>query len=340
MKKHSLRNNWNIAVNSLAPVSTFFVCLFSWFLANSQVTTNDAAEKKVDYLERIYFSGENKEGLDTKILITLQELQSKVPTPALAKQVTFLIDIQGKTQASDNACDILELLAVGIYNIDAAEAILQGVKKPSDQAKAKSVDALESINKLNSTSTNLSSSARNLQWSSYLLNGNSYGSFASGAGKVANTAGAVGLATSAAGQAGQTAKQLNDVGKSLGISFKKKGKPCSDVPKKDIQIGEHAGNVSMTAGTNAATGGNTAFSTTVINIPRISSASLRTLTDSVRSRAGVESAERAFNEALSTITVKHTGSTDGLADWLEDKFRSKFKLVDYGTGKINLSVKN
>lgn len=159
-------------------------------------------------------------------MIALQELQEKLPTPALAKQVSFLVDIKDKASEADNACDILDLLAVGIYNIDAAEAVQRGVRTPSDKAKTKSVDALASLNKLNSTSSNLSSSASNLGWSSYLLSGGKYSSFASGAGKVARTAGTVGNVAGVVGQAGQTVKQLGDVGKSLGIGLKKKTSPA------------------------------------------------------------------------------------------------------------------
>lgn len=200
---------------------------------------------------------------------------------------------------------------------------------------------MASLNKLNNTSNNLSSTARNLQWSSYLLNGG--GSFASGAGKLANTAGNIGNIAGAAGQAGQTAKQIGDIGKSLGISFKKKDKACNDVSKKDIEIGEH---VALLASTNTNTNTNVntkivpAVATlTTINIQGISSSSLRALTDTLRTKPGIQSAEKSYNEALSTITVSHLGTTDALADWLEDKFSTKFKLIDYANGKINLVSK-
>lgn len=331
---------------AISSVSFLLAGLFFSFDIHAQAQSGNAAEKKVDYLERIYFSGENKEGLNTKILIALQELQEKTPTPALAKQVTFLIDIRDKASAAGNACDVLDLLAVGIYNIDAAEAVQQGVRTPSDKAKARSVDALASLNKLNSTSNSLSSSARNLEWSSYLLSGGKYGSFASGAGKVARTAGTVGTIAGAAGQAGQTVKQLGEVGKSLGISLKKKDKPCDDVAKKDIEIGEHLA-LTTSSNTNASTNTNstaqenlnTATSTTVISIQGISSSSLRALTDTLKTKQGVQSVEKSYNGTLSTISISHLGTTDALADWLEDKFSSKFKLIDYAAGKINLTAK-
>ena len=321
-------------------VSTLIFCLLT-FLNPGAVRAQVSPEKKVDYLERIYFSGENKEGLNTQILIALQEIQERAPTTALAKQATFLLDIKDKASAEDNACDLLDLVAVGIFNIDAAEAVKQGVKPPSDKAKAKSVDAIASLDKLNSTSYNLSSGARDLEWSSYLLSGGHYGSFAAGAGKVARTTGTIGVAAGAAGQVGRTTKQLGDIGKSMGIRIGgKKDKPCKEVEKKNIEIGEHLAPVANTAAnTDAATKPDAAASTTIITISGISSSSLRTLADALREKAGVQSAEKSYNETASTISVLHAGSTDALADWLEDKFGNQFKLVDYGSGKINLAAK-
>ncbi len=295
----------------------------------AQTPSSASAEKKVDYLERIYFSGENKEKLNIGILIALQEMQQKAPTTALAKQVTFLIDVKDKANAADNACDVLDLLAVGIYDIDAVEAVQQGVRPPSDKAKAKSADATENLNKLSSASGSVSSSARSLEWSSYLLSGGNYGSFAAGAGRLANTAGTIGYVAGTAGQVGQTVKDV-------GSFFKKKDKPC-DVPKKDVPLGEHAA-LPAVAGTNPPAQTN-AMSTTVITIPGISSAALRALTDSVRGKADVQSAEKAYNETTSTITVMHSGSSDVLADWFEDKFANEYKVLNYGSGKINLALK-
>ncbi len=333
---------------------TALICLCSVYGVNAQ-EQQTVTEKRVDYLERIYFSGENKEGLNGKILVAIQELRERTPTPALAKQATFLIDIQDKASAADNACDILDLLAVGIYNIDAVDGSKQGVKTPSNKAKETSVDALSSLNKLNTTSGNLSASARNLGWSSYLLSGGKASSVLSGAGKVANTAGAISDVAGIAGQAGKTAQQITDIGKSFGIGFKKKDKACNVVTKKDIEIGDHSvqstgttANANATVNTNSfasnntvtsTTGNNAVTSTTVINIPGIGSPSLRALADTLRTKAGVQSAEKAYNESLSTITVVHTGSTDALADWLEDKLSSRFKLVNYANGKINLAPK-
>jgi hypothetical protein len=324
-------------------LSSLFFCS-NIFAADkaSRFYSDTTAEKKVDYLERIYFSGEDKAGLNENILITLQELQEKSPTPALAKQVTFLIDIQDDANAAKNACEVLDLLAVGIYNIDAAEAKLQGVQRPSDKAKTKSVNALASIQKLNSTANSLSSNASNLAWSSYLLSGGKYGTFASGAGKVANGAAKFGNTLGAVGQAAETGKQVIGIAKGFGADklFKKKDKACNDVDKKDIVIGEHGAAPAKTATTEkAATALAGTETQTVVNITSVSNSLLRSFTDTIKTKPGVRSAEKTYNETLSTVTVFHTGTTDNLADWIEDKLGSKFKLGEYGPGKINLTPK-
>ncbi|MFT4019052.1 MAG: hypothetical protein QM668_18965, partial [Agriterribacter sp.] len=79
--------------------------------------------------------------------------------------------------------------------------------------------------------------------------------------------------------------------------------------------------------------------TTIISIPGITSTALRSLTDAVETRPGVQAAARNYNETLSTITVTHSGNTDDLADWIEDKFGTKYKLIGYSTGKINIAPK-
>ena len=238
-----------------------------------------AAEKKVDYLVRIYFSGENKEGLNKKILVTLQEIKEKTPTPGLAGQLTFLLDIQDKASEAKNACEVLDLLAVGIYNMDAPEAVELGVQLPTDKAKAKTADAIASLNKLSTVSSSLGSAANNLAWSSYILSGGKYSSFFASAGKVGNVAGSLGAAAGAAGQAGEVIKELGGLGKSL--PFGKKDKPCSDVKAKTIDIGEHvaqqAGVVQSSAGESTASPRPPKLpdSTVVIKIDGISSATLK-----------------------------------------------------------------
>ena len=43
-------------------------------------------EKQVDYIEQIYFSGKNKEGLTAMILATIQTMEKQQATTAVAKQ--------------------------------------------------------------------------------------------------------------------------------------------------------------------------------------------------------------------------------------------------------------
>lgn len=59
----------------------------------------------------------------------------------------------------------------------------------------------------------------------------------------------------------------------------------------------------------------------------------------MEARPGVQTTTRNYNETLSTITVIHSGSTDDLADWIEDKFGTKYKLVGYSAGKISIAPK-
>lgn len=299
--------------------------------------SSTAAEKKVDYLERVYFSGQNKEGLNTQIMIVLQAFQDKPLTPSLEKQTSFLADIQKKIPAAADACEVLDMLSVGIYNLDAAEALKQGVRSPSDNAKVKTFDALSGINKLHSASTNIGTSARGLEQTTYASNGGQRNSVATGAGKVASTATTVGNVATAAEQAGQTAKQLEDVGKSFGIGTKKKDKPCPGVPRKEIAVGEHQ---QQTLSASANTASQVAsITTTVIQIQGISSSSLKTFTDGLRSKPGVKSAEKTFNEQSSAVTVVHEGSTDVLADWIEEHFGNQLKTVNYSSGQISLASK-
>lgn len=310
-------------------LSSTFVFSQPAFAQQAAVST----EKKVDYLERVYFSGQNKDGINTQIMIVLQEFQDKAISATLSKQTSYLADIQKKIPEAEDACEVLDMIAVGIYNLDAAEAVKQGVRTPSDKAKVKTFDALSSLNKLQSASANIGTSARGLEQTTYASNGGQRNSVASGAGKVANTANTVGNVANAAQQAGQTAKQLGEVGKSLGIGTKKKDKPCSDVPKKDIAVGDHNFQESTLVTATSAT------TTTVVSIQNITSSALKSLTENLRSKPGVKSADKSFNEQSSTITVVHEGSTDVLADWIEETFGSQLRTLNYSAGKISLAAK-
>src|SRR4051812_42438148 len=87
-------------------------------------------EKKVDYLEKIYFSGKNKADLYDMILLTVNQLGSRfdstmLPSPAFLKQYVFLKNISPQANAAKDACEVLDLIAVGIRDLDIEEAIAQ-----------------------------------------------------------------------------------------------------------------------------------------------------------------------------------------------------------------------
>jgi hypothetical protein len=348
MKKNSYFKPMPYNRNSM--LLHFFILLSGLFFCNNifaadktnRFNGDTTAEKKVDYLEKIYFSGEDKEGLNTQILITLQEFEGKETTLAVTRQYAFLSGIKERAGVAESACDILDMLAVGIYNIDAAEASQQGVRPGSSKAKAKSVDGLASLGKLSSAAGNLNGGASNVAWNSYYLSGGKFSGLTSGASKVAGAAAQVGNIAGAAGQAGQTLKQLSGIAKDLGADklFGKKDKPCKDVDKKDIAIGEHViPSANKTATTEKTVALDGTEMQTVISIPGVSNSLLRSVVDTIKTKPGVRSVEKAYNETLSTVTVSHTGTTDSLSDWIEDKLGSKFKLADYSNGKINLVAK-
>jgi hypothetical protein len=320
------------------------------FCQNSGNANTVNNEKKVDYLLKIYFSGENKEGLNTKILVALQELEPKLSNPNLAKQFSFLNDIKEIANNAEDACDILDILSVGIFNIDAIESSNNGVKLPTEKAKKSSVNALAGLNTLQSASRDINANARELAYNS-LYYANSAGLY-SGASKVAGTAANVGNAINTVSQTAQTLQKIGSIGKSMGINIPKKDKPCSEVKKKEIVIGEHfvmnlesspktpiINNENTTVLTNPSQLTTETLNKTVLTIKGVTSSALRTLTEALKTKQGVLTAEKSFNEASSTITITHTGNTDVFADWIDDNYGSVYKLLDYSNGKINLIAK-
>jgi hypothetical protein len=181
-------------------------------------------EKKVDYIERIYFSGKNKSDLNNMILATVQGIEEKPATKAVARQYVFLAGIESKANSAKNACEVEELLAAGIYGIDVVEAINQNIPKPSPQATTNAGDALANVNNLNSSTTNLNSSV-------YTLSNGSYS-----AGKVGSVTTKVGSGFQTLSAGTQVTDQVGKTLKSLGLH---KDRPCSSVPQKDIAIGQH-----------------------------------------------------------------------------------------------------
>lgn len=320
--------------------------------ASANTNSTSVPEKEVDYLEWIYFSGENKEGLNAKILMAGQQMQKLKPSPALAKQMNFLVETKDEMDDADNACEVLDLLAAGIYNIDAAEAVAQGVKPPSDKAKKKTVDAVASLDKLTSTSNSLSGSARELEWSSWILNNGKYGGFTKSMGSLANTAGTVGAVGGVVGGAARTGKALGDFGKGLGIGSGKKKKPCDDVPKKDIVLGQHgvapatvaaAQTASDNATQNPQAGAATMASATgtEIVINNITDEQLSLLAAAMRKTSGITSVnDDNFSNNTSTLIVNHTMASVGeLVEKVKSCTKLNLKLVSRNSKNAVLEVK-
>jgi hypothetical protein len=122
--------------------STFFFISHS----KSQTTpTIDDSEKKVDYFEKIYFSGKNKVGINALYLATIQQLEGKSLSPVVAKQYALLVALKEQVFNAENACDALDIIAVGIYSIDANSAINQGIEAPTEKVKKKTFADVSSV---------------------------------------------------------------------------------------------------------------------------------------------------------------------------------------------------
>ncbi|MGN6436035.1 MAG: hypothetical protein ACTHMM_05860 [Agriterribacter sp.] len=337
-------------INGSLPFALFFVVLLvcgsgSLYARGTapypsvHISQDTSAEEKIDYIERIYFSRKNKDDLNVMILTTLQDLEGAQATTSVAKQYAFLSGIKEKADASETACDILEILAAGAYALDAKKAAAQQVLLPNDAAKAKAGDALQS---LSNTFGSVNSSLGNAAYNSYVLSRGKVNIF--GASNTVYTI--AGTANTITGSLSEGKKLYNE-GKKIWKQLGGGNGPCKKVPYKDIAIGRHEvpqqGAQQNTSQQQQKTGQNSNNSaesiTTIISIPGITSGALRSLTDAMETRPGVQTATRSYNETLSTITITHSGSTDDLADWLEDKFGKQYKLVGFSVGKINMAPK-
>jgi len=200
-----------------AKISPYKVCR-----SRPQVTTDTMAEKKVDYLEQIYFSGKNKENLNRAIAAVILDMEAKPATEAVTKQYLFLGGIKDQATAAEDACEIEDILAVGIYDIDPAEAALQNIPQPGKKFSEKFDKTLAGVN-------GLSNSTANAALSVFVLSKGSAGTLglANNAAFVGNTVGTI-----AAG------KKAYDDTKKL-IRWVSGDKPCKKVHPKNIEIGPH-----------------------------------------------------------------------------------------------------
>jgi hypothetical protein len=294
-------------------------------------------ESKIDYLASIYFSGQNKEGLTARILVAMQDIQEKQPTESIVKQLTFLVEVKEKIEAAEDACDILDLLAAGMYALDAKEAVGLGVKMPSTKAKSNTVDAVAGINNVNSSASSLSSSASHLSWNSYYSGNPKLQGVGRTAGKVSGAANTLSGVGGTIGASVETGKQVAGVLKGLGLGKGKKDKGCKDVDQKEIRIDDRpavAKDQAVVKDTVVNAAPETVTNTTIITLTSVDYNFLREITETLKTNENVKQAEKKFNEAASTITLTHTGTTDGIADWLLDKFSSKLKMVELDNGKV------
>jgi hypothetical protein len=220
--------------NSFLFLSTF--CLIAFFLLcyplhakSFDLKENIAdtnSESKVDYLEKIYFSGTNKKDMNNKILITIQDLEGKHATAAVAAQYTFLNGIKTNAENAKNACEVANLLAAGIYGLDALEAINQNIPKPNKETSSQVEPALNAASSISNTVSDAA-------WTKWYLSGGS----ATGAARTGMTAYKVSAATSMASQTAHAVQETQKLINGLHLSG---DKPCKNIPQKDIQIGDHS----------------------------------------------------------------------------------------------------
>ncbi len=314
-------------------IPVLLVLLF--FCGETMGQTAQSGEAKADYLLRIYFSGENKDGIVKDLLVTLQELEGKTSNASLSDQFDFLYQMEDNISNADDSCDALDLLAIGIYQLDASAAAEHGVLLPSEEAKVKSADALANLNKLSAKTKNLSRTATNVALQGLIAKGGSSKLL----GSIARTSNTVGDVASVANQSSQSILEVGELGKSLGIG--KKDKPCSKVPQKDIQIGPHHIEEVVMVATTSIEGDGVGRDTlkTVITVSNLSFSTLRTITDTLEVKEDIHTVDKAYNEKLSTITVYHFGETDELAEWIYDRLNHVLKLVSYDTGTISFAAR-
>lgn len=274
MKKYAVRffSGKNLR-SSLLALFLFIACGFAAKAGNTNslhsMLGDTLTEKKVDYLELIYFSGKNKQELSGYILAVLQQMESKNATTAVAMQYTFLSGIKDKVESSKNACEVLEMIANGIYAIDANEAIQMGIAKPKSDGKG-SINAAEALSSLST----LNSTTNNMAWQSWVLSGGkTTGTTMAIAGTTNKVANTLAVADQATQMIGQGSKVLKGFGLGGG------DKPCKEVPVKMIAIGDHTPQptaVTTSVGTSTPSGVvNTASPTQAANNTENSAGALR-----------------------------------------------------------------
>ena len=291
--------------------------LFNTITAVCQTDLSYPAEKKVDYLEKIYFSGSNKEGLTDSIEVYVSRMSKRfdstlIPSPEYLKQFVFLQKIQPQLPNTKDACDILDLLAVGIRNIDIEEAMAQKIKKPSEDAVNNSADALEGIGKVNNAVSSTSGALNSLAWANYYRSGKTVGF-----GATRSIAGAADMLETGV----ELAKQGKDIANALGM-FGGKNKSCKEVDKKNIALGEHKftpiskqslASTAQTETTEKTVTTVASVTATTVTINNISFKQLSTLRDLLEKMKGVHDVVTDnFNNNVAVLKVSHELKLDDL----------------------------
>ena len=270
-----------------------------------------AAEKKVDYLEQIYFSGQNKEGLSNMMAGAIQGLDGKTTTASVARQYDFLSGIKDKAAAAENACDVEEMLAAGIYAIDINEALAQNIPKPSAKINTDVGPALAKLS--SAVSSNGTSAAIDI----YKLN--------RGTSTLVAGTKVLGAASTISGSLNtivSTKKTIDDAKKTLKSWGFFKDKPCKNVPvKNDFQLGQH-----LLPDTSALAPAKAASAKIIIK--NISYSQLSSVSSAIQKINGVSAVKSDdFNNNTATMLVMNSMTLNELID----------KIVQSGNG-INFNV--
>lgn len=339
MGKIMFKSKWNILI--------LVVCLTDCKDVFSQSSTATVNEKKADYLERIYFSGKNKEGLRMLFLTTTQEMEQKAATESVAKQYAFLSSLKANVDAAESACDILEMIAAGIFQLDAIEAASLGVSLPGDQAKTKSFDALGAVSKVGSSANNISTKASNTAVQSYVLSGGKTNVL----GSASKIAGAAGKASAAADAIGAGIGMVNDIrgiGKGLGLGGG--DKPCKKVPQKDIAIGDHiaapadATATAEKAGEKADENGTAATQAaagTKIILKNVTYNQLSAITSSLEKEEGISAVNGDdYNNKTANLVISHRLKIKQVIDKiLQSNPKINFNIASVSSNEATLEIK-
>lgn len=273
-------------------------------------------ERKTDYLEKIYYSGLNKEGLLDLIDITIQSFEGTAVNSTVAKQYSFLSQIRAKVASSKSSCEALEMIATGIHALDKQAALDQEIPKPS----AKVSDPLSSI--VNSTQ-NVRYNASEMAYDAWILSNGNIGAYTTFS-KVANGANKVGRTLDGINKVKKTADDVKKVLGSVGLG--KADKECPKVPAKEVTIGEHSLPAAALAQTNTPeakatapvitnetkTVEKTTPAATTINIKNVDYAKLASIHERVKNCSIVSDSKMKIDVNGSSLILIHSGSFDDL----------------------------